>query len=182
MKSFVFCSITLLIFYLVIISGCQATYEVAKVTTDNLQPLKHYPIQAKSFLSNNNILIYPEGFTLKDNYLHGPYIAFDYKGTLIRSVKLISLDSIVAITQYIETTSGGMRFADALSVLTGTPLTIMAGYCLLCPKCCFGSCLTVYVPSDEGYILQAELFSKSISQQLEEKDLDMLDYNIPSNR
>lgn len=167
--------------YILSLSGCSSTYEAVRVDKDTIQPSTHYSSAAKVFLRNDNILVFPDGFTLQNNFLKGKHESFDYKGNKLNSDSLVSLDSIIAITQYIETTSGGLYFADVLNTLFGASLTTLAIYCLACPKCCFGSCPTVYVPIDDEFVLQAELFSKCISRQLEANDLDQLDYKIPSD-
>lgn len=162
-------------------TGCYHTYEASKVETDTIPHSLMFPDQAKAYLINDNIIIFRNGFSKEDDYLIGQYQIFDYKGNFLGTGSKVSVDSIVTITQYQETTSGGMYFASTLNIFWGAPLTALAVYCLACPKCCFGSCPTVYVPSDNGYVLQAELFSKCISRQLEENDLDKLYYSIPSS-
>lgn len=162
-------------------SGCYRTYESVKLNIDTLPSSQTFTDQFKVYLKNDNILIYKNGFTRNDNALIGYYEAYNYDGTILKVDSIISLDSISAITQYTETTSGGMYFASAMNLIFGVPLTFMAVYCLACPKCCFGSCPTIYVPSDNEYILEAELFSKCISRHLEDNDLDMIKYDIPSD-
>lgn len=162
-------------------SGCYRTYEAVKLNIDTLPSSQTFTDQFKVYLKNDNILIYKNGFTRNDNALIGYYEAYNYDGTILKVDSIISLDSISAITQYVETTSGGMYFASAMNLFFGVPLTFMAVYCLACPKCCFGSCPTIYVPSDNECILEAELFSKCISRQLEDNDLDMIKYDIPSD-
>lgn len=182
MKLFIMLINLLLLVLIFSQSGCYHTYEASKVETDTISHSVMFPVQAKAYLINDNIIIFRNGFSKEDNYLIGQYEIFDYKGNFLGTGSKVSVDSIVTITQYQETTSGGMYFASALkNIFWGAPLTALAVYCLVCPKCCFGSCPTVYVPSDNGYVLQAELFSKCISRQLEENDLDKLYYSIPSS-
>lgn len=171
----------LICIYLISMSGCYSTYEAVNVNADTISTSVGYSDQTKVFLNNDDILILENGFTRKDNSLVGQYQRYDFKGNQLGDGYVVSLDSIVAITQYIDNTSGGLYFANALNIFFGVPLTALAIYCLACPKCCFGSCPTVYIPSDSGYILEAELFSKSISRQLEDNDLDMLKYKVLSD-
>jgi hypothetical protein len=133
------------------------------------------------FLRNDNILIYPNGFTVENNYIIGMHKTYDYIGTPLYSDPIVPIDSIIAINQYIETTSGGLYFADFMNAFFGVSLTSLAIICVSCPKCCFGSCPTVYVPVNDEFVLQAELFSKCISRQLEANDLDIIKYKIPSD-
>lgn len=167
--------------YLISLSGCYSTYESVNIKVDTIPPSVSYTDPTKVFLTNDDILVFENGFTRQYNSLLGQYQRYDFKGNQLGHGYEVLLDSVVAITQYVETTSGGLYFASALNVFFGVPLTALAIYCLVCPKCCFGSCPTVYVPSENTYILEAELFSKSISRQLEENDLDMLNYKIPSD-
>lgn len=175
----IICATTFL--YILSLSGCSSTFEVVKVDSDTIQPSEYYSSAAKVFLSNDNILIYPKGFTLENSFLKGEHETFDYKGKIVKSDSIVSLDNIIAITKYVENTSGGIYFADVLNTVFGTALTSLAIYCLICPKCCFGSCPTVYATLNDEFVLQAELFSKCISRQLEANDLDKIDYKVQSD-
>ncbi len=53
--------------------------------------------------------------------------------------------------------------------------------CIINPKSCFGSCPTFYANGPDGQELMAEGFSRSISPQLEESDMDMLYNYVPQN-
>jgi hypothetical protein len=64
----------------------------------------------------------------------------------------------------------------ALTVITG----IFTIVCIANPKACFGSCPTFYASNGSDFIVQSEGFSSSISQSLEEKDIDAL-YRIKPN-
>jgi hypothetical protein len=55
--------------------------------------------------------------------------------------------------------------------LTSAALTAL---CITVPKACFGSCPTIYAPSEQGMTLQAEGFSSSIAKILEATDVDAL--------
>ncbi len=162
-------------------SGCNRTYEAVRVDGDTLPTSIYISEQAKAYLKNDNILVIKDGFEIRDNQIVGTFEMYDYKGNLIGIEDKVLLDSIVAITQYKETTSGGVYLADVMNVIFGVPLSFLAIYCLACPKCCFGSCPTVYTFSDDGELLQSELFSKCISRQLEEDDLDRLEFKVPDN-
>lgn len=167
---------------LLTLPGCNSwSYEATKVYKETLQPYQNYSSPTKVFLFNDNIVIFPEGITLRYNHLFGNHRTFNFKGEELQSEQTVPLDSVVAIIQYEENTSGGMYFADVMNGLFGTINTTLAVICAISPKTCFGSCPTVYVPDDNDFILQAELFSKSISHQLESNDLDILDYKIPES-
>jgi hypothetical protein len=61
----------------------------------------------------------------------------------------------------------------ALSVLSAATLTATIA-CAAVPKACFGSCPTFYVPSHDGWQLEAEGFSTSIARSIAADDLDSL--------
>lgn len=61
----------------------------------------------------------------------------------------------------------------AMSVITAASL-VGTAICIASPKSCFGSCPTFYVPTAQGWALQAEGFSTSIARSLEAEDSDDL--------
>ena len=154
---------------------CFPTYKASKVNIDSLKTGNYSDIQAKVFKSDNSIIVFPKGFSKNENFIEGnaTVTGFNSSASTLKSVRL-PIDSIIAITTYEETTSGGRYFASTLLGLTAAPLTFLGVYCIVCPKCCFGSCPTVYYYDGNDYNLQAELFSESISKQLENNDLDLL--------
>ena len=93
----------------------------------------------------------------------------------------ISLDSVSAVTYY-ENKSNDIKDAASVSLgFFGSALTFLATYCTICPKCCFGSCPTVYTFDGNKFNLEAELFSECISKQLEDNDQDLLTEKIPAD-
>lgn len=64
-------------------------------------------------------------------------------------------------------------FPTAIMVLT-TALGALTLPCLANPKTCFGSCPTYYLHDGDSLILQAEGFSSSITESMEEIDIDAL--------
>jgi len=139
-------------------------------------------VPAKVFLDDGTIALFQNGFVVTDNSLKGTaelcaYNGKDYKNQQIE----IKMDKIIAITSYDRTMSKSTGTANFLLGITGPPLTAIATYCLLCPKCCFGSCPTVYVPKDDKMELKSELFSHCISAQLEDSDLDLLADDVEAN-
>ena len=173
--------VIILFLLILILYGCFPTYKVSPVSFDSLSHGKHLEIQAKLFSKNNNIVLFPNGFSIDEEFITGKGVVVEF-GTNEHSSKdvKIPLDSILAMITYEETTSGARHFANFLLGLTGPPLTFLGVYCLACPKCCFGSCPTIYDVDGEGNELIAELFSESISKQLQTSDLDLFKQNITS--
>ena len=64
----------------------------------------------------------------------------------------------------------GTGVLAALTIVTG----IFTIVCIANPKACFGSCPTFYAYNGDGYIVQSEGFSSSISPSMEERDIDAL--------
>jgi hypothetical protein len=172
----IFISILLL---LLIFNKCYPTYQATKVDTDSLRTGTYSDIQAKLFKSDNSIILFPNGYNIDNKSIWGEGIISD-NSSFKQSKKSIELpfDSIMAMITYEETTSGGRYFASFFLGFTGIPLTLMAGYCISCPKCCFGSCPTIYTYDGKKYNLEAELFSECVSRQIEDKDMDLLRQKI----
>lgn len=85
--------------------------------------------------------------------------------------RIFAYDSIVALTVFEEKITGASALGSVLGIAY-SPIIPIAIYCLGCPKCCFGSCPTIY---DSAHaVLLAEAFSPSISRLLEAEDLDKL--------
>ncbi len=164
-----------LLFLLLLFYQCFPTYKASNVDIKYLNPGNYSKIQAKVFKSDNTIILFPKGYTVENSYIEGNGIVsnFDTGKFVWHPIKL-PLDSIAAMTDYEETTSGVRNFGSFLLGLTGVPLTILGVYCISCPKCCFGSCPTVYTYDGEKYNLETELFSECISRQLENNDIDLL--------
>lgn len=99
----------------------------------------------------------------------------------ISNKKVIDLDSISAVTYYEDKTNHLKSVASVSLGFFGSAFTFLATYCAVCPKCCFGSCPTVYTFDGNKYNLEAELFSECISKQLENNDLDLLMEKIPND-
>ncbi|MBK7632060.1 MAG: hypothetical protein IPJ23_15390 [Ignavibacteriales bacterium] len=165
-----------------IINQCYPTYQATKIDPGSLQEGNYVDIQAKVFKSDNSIFLFPDGFNVYDKHISGDGIIEVNYSLKQKSKKIkLPLDSITAIITYEETTSGGRYFASFLLSFTAAPLTFLGIYCIACPKCCFGSCPTVYAYDGEEYNLEVELFSECISRQIEDNDIDLLKQKIRDN-
>lgn len=164
---------------LLIFNGCYPTYQATKVDADSLGTGTYSDILAKVFKSDNSIILFPDGFNVDNKSIWGQGIVPDNSSFNPPKQNIaLPLDSITAMITYEETTSGGRYFASFLLGLTGPPLTFLGVYCIACPKCCFGSCPTIYTYDGSEYNLEAELFSECISKQLENNDIDLLRQKI----
>ncbi|MBK8945995.1 MAG: hypothetical protein IPM32_12095 [Ignavibacteriae bacterium] len=158
------------------------TYKVTSLNLDTLSDGKHFNVQAKIFKNDNSIVLFPNGFTSSENIIIGEIEKFNFssKEKYIQKIT-IPFDSISAMITYEDSTKSESYFASFLLGLTGPPLTILGIYCIACPKCCFGSCPTIYSFDGNNYNLEVELFSECISKQLENNDLDLFQQNISSD-
>lgn len=172
----------LFILSLLIFNRCFPTYQATKVDTGLLQDGTYVDIQAKVFKTDNNILLFKDGFIIKNKSICSiPFKPNDFLYKSLNSKIEIPFDSITAMITYEENTSGGRYFASFLLGLTGPPLMFLGIYCIACPKCCFGSCPTIYTYDGEEYNLEVELFSECISRQIEGNDIDLLKQKISDN-
>jgi hypothetical protein len=81
----------------------------------------------------------------------------------------VDLDEIALV----ETNDPGPSIMGALAVVTGIT-AVMAIYCQINPKACFGSCPTFYADNGDSLVLMAEGFSSSVLPSRENNDIDML--------
>ncbi len=161
--------------------SCFPTYQANQVKLDKLSHGHYANMQAKLFTQSNEIVLFPNGFKVENEKIIGKALSIKFGSNKHSSKDVeIKFDSILAIITYEETTTGTRHFGNFLLGLTGPPLTFLGVYCLACPKCCFGSCPTVYINESDSSYLKAELFSEAISKQLQSNDLDLLKENISS--
>lgn len=141
---------------------------------------------AKCHLIDGSVLIFQNGFSVSNNTVRGvgERFYFSEKDKLSFYNKFIvdsfPLDSIVAITTYDDYTSA-RQIANGSLYFMGAIVSGVTIYCISCPKCCFGSCPTVYTYSGGVASLETELFSSAIARMLEYDDLDKLQEKIPDN-
>jgi hypothetical protein len=129
----------------------------------------------KVFLYDASVILYKRGFEILEDRIVGYGEHHHLNGNISKSKDMsVEIDSIAVLTYYDTESTGGSAFASFLLGLYGGIITPLSIYCLSCPKCCFGSCPTVYTFNGQEYILEAELFSYSISRYFQESDLDKL--------
>ena len=86
----------------------------------------------------------------------------------------VDIDQIALV----ETNDPGPSIMGALAVVTGVT-AVMAIYCQINPKACFGSCPTFYAHNGDSLVLMAEGFSSSVLPSREKNDIDMLYHAVP---
>ncbi len=133
----------------------------------------------KVYFSDASVAVFPDGITVKNNMLEGGGRRYSFDGRLQKGTDIrVTLDSVSAMTYYELYSTGGSPFASFLLGLYGSIMTPLSVYCIACPKCCFGSCPTVYDLGVNNGIPEAELFSYSISRFFQEHDVDRLNKQV----
>jgi hypothetical protein len=168
-----------------VLGGCFPTVETHIMKKEDLKS-NYIKVNSPSkvFLKDASMIIFQEGFTVSNNYLTGEGIKHKFAKSDLPADKTgfrICIDSLVAVTVNDLKLEGSRQTANTLLFAIGLPTTAISGYCVACPKCCFGSCPTVYSYDGTGYNFETELFSYSIAKQIEENDLDLLNQPVPEN-
>ncbi len=170
-----------------ILLGCFPSKEVTLVTEQQAyrtgaDSTVHIETPTKAYLLDASVLLFPEGFSVANDTLQGWGERYGVEGTggEIRHHSVL-LDSVAAMAHYELKHSAGGNLGSALLLLAGSVLTPLSIRCITCPKCCFGSCPTLYTTHDDSLALEAELFSYSLSKYFQEDDLDRLSRPIPED-
>jgi len=154
--------------------GCFPSKKAVKVEPVEYQTGTKIKTPTKVFLKDSSVAIFNKGFTAEDDTIKGVgtrhWLTYDIEKDHLQ----IPIDSIATMTTYQRTQNEGTILGSAILGVTGTILTPLSVYCISCPKCCFGSCPTVYTTDGENYELEAELFSYSLSRFFQETDVDRL--------
>lgn len=164
------------------ISGCSYNNLQPRVfEIDNAGNNFEISTASKCHVIDGSVIVYTNGFKVDRNVIRGVGDRYFFTGNEeVTEVLNFPLDSIVAITIYDDYTDARIIANGSLYIwsaaVTGTTI-----YCISCPKCCFGSCPTIYTFSNGIPSLETELFSSSISKMLEDDDLDKLKEKIPDN-
>lgn len=166
-----------------IIWGC---FPSTEATTERIEALSkthaQITIPTKVVLQDASVALFPKGFNVADDTIYGLGDLYRLTGSHLSTDFLkIPLTDVSAVTKYDTKSSPGAIAASFLHGVVGTGMTALSIYCLLCPKCCFGSCPTLYTYDGTKYTLEAELFSHCISRQLEDEDIDFLTEQGPDD-
>lgn len=182
MKRSIFWIKTVALFALMASAACFPSRKATMIEPHTMGVEMKTVSPTKVFLADASVALFPHGVNARNDTLSGKGtrgFVFGKTDRLNLSHKSISLlkipvDSVSAITTYEPVNSTGNIIGSAFLVLYGGILTPLSIHCITCPKCCFGSCPTVYVNEGNSYALQAEMFSYSISTFFQESDLDRI--------
>ena len=174
--------LTLSIISLLFLLNCFPSKKANMLEPDAVKSIKQVKSPTKVFLLDASVLLFPNGFLVDDGMVvgRGQRAWINRSDNRIRT-RRIPLDSIAAMTYYELEHTAGEQFGSFLLGLFGPPMTFLGLYCLACPKCCFGSCPTVYAYDGKKYQFEAELFSYSISKYFQDSDLDRLAVQTPKD-
>lgn len=159
---------------IILFYSCQ--YPILKINEIDKSLLSNEPVikePVKVYLKDNSVIVLNDGFVLKDKKLTGDGTRYYFNGKAKLGQQTFSIDSTIAITTIISEMPTSRSVGSFLMGITSVPLTFLGIYCLACPKCCFGSCPTIYTSLNDKEI-KAELFSSSIGKYLKTNDLDRI--------
>ena len=167
---------------IIVLTSCYPSKKVSFIANENLPRVTDISSPSKVFLKDASFLIFQNGFRVIDNTIEGQgqRIFINIKGSRFGHYS-IPMDSVVAISYYELKSSSGSILGSVLLGLYGGFITPYSIRCITCPKCCFGSCPTVYTDGGDGYNIEAELFSYSISKFFQKTDLDRLSKKISND-
>lgn len=183
MKKIILNSCLLILTYLFIMQGCFfPIYEPELIYKKDIRKLIDIKTPSRAYLLDGSIVIFEDGFKVLNDTVYGLGKRYWINQSEINnSNKIIPLDSIGTMTVFQDVTPESRNVANVSTTIFGAVLVPISIYCVSCPKCCFGSCPTVYTIDDNTYSFETELFSYSVSSLMEDKDLDVLNKKIPEN-
>lgn len=129
------------------------------------------PIRA--FLADGSVVVFPPRSRISAEAITGEGLRYDLHRTFVESTGRVDLDSVVGIEAFTRDTNVGLSLVASIGAAAVVVAGTVALLCAMDPKC-FGSCPTVYALEEGGEVLEAELFSYSISPLLESRDVDRL--------
>ena len=163
---------------LLALSACFMTADPTLLWREQISSETNISAPTKAHILDTSVILLPGGFTVKNDTVIGSGTRHWSDGVTPTGAKSavhrIALDSVAAMTYYELNASPQTQSATGLLVLYGGAITVLLIRCLMCPKCCFGSCPTVYTRNDGEFELEAELFSYNISKYTQDEDLDRL--------
>ena len=145
---------------------------------------------AKVYLTDGTIVVFGLGFKVEGDQIVGVGVVYpptlsgaaaEEKKRELPADQKIPLTRVAAANTYTDSPETASEIGSFIMGLSGFGLWGGSIYCLACPKCCFGSCPTVYDDSSGKPVLEAELFSYSVSKLLEAADIDVLDTLYPAH-
>lgn len=153
--------------------GCFPSKKVVTGSPANLTA-KEIDTPTKVFLRDSSVVIFNEGFTIEEQNLTGVGERYWLDLPMKSGEQRVDLDSIATLSYYQKESDKSTIFGSTIMGYSAAIVTPLSIYCLTCPKCCFGSCPTVYTTDGTKYGLEAELFSYSLSKYYQETDIDRL--------
>lgn len=164
-----------------IFCGCYHNLQPVEINKETLSGTAIISTPTKCHVIDGSVILFDRGFNVYLDQIRGNGVRFYFKKEKKNAdVTSFPLDSIVAITTY-EDYNEARLIANGSLAIFGAAVVGITAYCVACPKCCFGSCPTVYTYDNGKASLETELFSSSISRMLENEDLDLLKQKIPDD-
>ncbi|HKK44618.1 MAG TPA: hypothetical protein VJ964_03800 [Balneolaceae bacterium] len=164
----------LLIMSVLIVQGCFPSKRAVPVNTNSLRTRESVTTPAKVFLRDSSLVIFNQGFSISGDSVEGMGTRYWLTHHDSLQTQRIPVNGIAAVTSYEKNQTEGMLIGSGLMAITGAIMAPLSIYCLSCPKCCFGSCPTVFTTDGKRYALEAELFSYSLSKFFQDTDTDRI--------
>ncbi len=159
----------------VLVSGCFPSRTVNYSERGIPEEISSFTAVAKIHLDDGSVVLMRNGFTVAGDTVIGNGPRYGMAGGLLESgAHRIVFDSIAAMTYHQDDHNGGQVLGSALFGTWGPSISFLSLYCLVCPKCCFGCCPTVYIRDGSEQSIRAECFSYCISPYTQRGDLDLL--------
>jgi len=168
-----------------VFGGCSfPSKKTELINVENLGEEQVITAPAKVYLNDGTIVLFQKGFSVENSRIIGIGKGFYINNLIDQLTKEFSipLSDVAALTYHATQIKAGSAVGSVIMGITAVPLTILAAYCLVNPKACFGSCPTVYVRENDQYQFCSELFSYSVSPFMEADDLDLLIGNLDKTK
>ncbi|OGU67149.1 MAG: hypothetical protein A3C56_06920 [Ignavibacteria bacterium RIFCSPHIGHO2_02_FULL_56_12] len=155
-----------------------ACYPVKTVSSQLPTMVQTTDVPTKIYLKDGTVHVFQQGFSVRrvpPDTIFGKSTRYTAgEGAGVTELAAISTGDIATLHTYDRRYTAGRAVANFITASYTAFILPTSIYCLTCPKCCFGSCPTVYIDSDTTHSIQAELFSHAISPLLEDDDVDLL--------
>lgn len=147
------------------------------VTPRTILPAPLINTPTKAHLKDGGVVLFPDGFRVSGGLLKGSGEKYDIMRKSSTPIWSVPLREVAALEHYEK------DLRPVLSTVTTVPAIIVGtAAAVAISVAVFGSCPTVYSEDeDNGRLLEAELFSHSISRRFEADDLDRLSEVHPRN-
>lgn len=131
----------------------------------------------RAHLVDGAMVVYRSGVSVARDSLRGDGTWYAATMTDSQFIARVGMDRVVGLEAItVDQHDAATIAVSTVATLGAIPVVLLGAVAISCiwdPKC-FGSCPTVYTMTDDGAVLEAELFSYSIAPLLEGRDVDRI--------